>query len=312
MARFATFPDLGADVLSNDLARVSTHSLVALWEQLTLVGLGRDIGALVLKDAPLGTFGVWDYLVTTGDTLADSLRVAIEHFVSLGDPANETLKVFEDDRTFTIRHSTGSWGPDVIETVQLCGLALFATRATAAARRPVRPLRITLTQRAPRSHQDLSAFFDAETIVFDSPANSITFRADDVYAPLPGAVPGLRRVLLDHASLALSSAVIPPAGWLELFHLELESALRDGVGTLDQVAARLAMGSRTLQRRLAAEGTTWRAELDAARRRRAAHLSRTSDLPRHSVAARVGYSDARALRRAARRWEQDGRGPDGA
>ena len=75
--------------------------------------------------------------------------------------------------------------------------------------------------------------------------------------------------------------------------------------SLPVAARRLAVSARTLQRRLADEGTTWRAEIDAARRERAASLLRqgtTSDV----TAAHLGYSESRALRRALRRW---GRAP---
>lgn len=63
------------------------------------------------------------------------------------------------------------------------------------------------------------------------------------------------------------------------------------------------MSVRTLQRRLAEEGTSWRAEIDAARNKRAAQLLQqgtTADL----TAAQVGYSGSRALRRALRRWDR--------
>jgi AraC-like DNA-binding protein len=74
--------------------------------------------------------------------------------------------------------------------------------------------------------------------------------------------------------------------------------------SLPVAARRLAVSARTLQRRLADEGTTWRAEIDAARRERAASLLQqgtTSDV----TAARLGYSESRALRRALRRWGRE-------
>jgi AraC-like DNA-binding protein len=74
--------------------------------------------------------------------------------------------------------------------------------------------------------------------------------------------------------------------------------------SLPVAARRLAVSARTLQRRLADEGTTWRAEIDAARRERAASLLRqgtTSEV----TAARLGYSESRALRRALRRWGRE-------
>ncbi|APA95096.1 helix-turn-helix transcriptional regulator [Nocardia seriolae] len=80
------------------------------------------------------------------------------------------------------------------------------------------------------------------------------------------------------------------------------AALAEGELDLGRVAQRLAIGPRTLQRRLSEVGTTWRAEVEAMRHRRAAELLRDTDLPVQSIAARVGYVDARALRRAFLRW----------
>jgi AraC-like DNA-binding protein len=71
--------------------------------------------------------------------------------------------------------------------------------------------------------------------------------------------------------------------------------------SLHTVARMLAVSPRTLQRRLADEGTSWRAVLDATRRQRVTTLMRegaTTDL----AAAQVGYAGSRALRRALRRW----------
>jgi AraC-like DNA-binding protein len=70
--------------------------------------------------------------------------------------------------------------------------------------------------------------------------------------------------------------------------------------TLDAVAARLELSTRTLHRRLAAAGTSFRRELDAVRAERARDLVGT--VPADVAAEALGYSDARALRRAVRRW----------
>ncbi len=73
------------------------------------------------------------------------------------------------------------------------------------------------------------------------------------------------------------------------------------------VAARLATSPRTVQRRLTDLDTSWRDEVDQVRRARAMDLLRDTELTVQAVAARVGYSDARALRRAFVQWT--GRSP---
>ncbi|OEJ35028.1 helix-turn-helix transcriptional regulator [Streptomyces subrutilus] len=300
--KLARLPDLTAEVLGNDLSRISTPSLIKVWENLVLLEPHTLIGPLVLEDAPIGTFGVWDYLVTSGPTLHESLTQAVDLIASLGDPAAEKLIVEEDGRHFTVRHATGTWGPDVIQAVDLFALSLFLTRARAATGRHIVPSRVTITHRPPRRSRQLAALFGTDRIQYDAPYNSIAFSQDDVHAPLPKAQPGMDRLLADHAALVLARSR-PVLGWHDRFRTVLAAAFQEDTVSLENVARRLAMSPRTLQRRLAEEGTTWRTQVESVRHEHTMELLRTTDLPLQSIAGRVGYSDVRALRRAVHRWE---------
>ncbi|MGW4356559.1 AraC family transcriptional regulator, partial [Nocardia sp. NPDC004582] len=59
---------------------------------------------------------------------------------------------------------------------------------------------------------------------------------------------------------------------------------------------------RTLQRRLAEAGTTWRRELDRARSARLGAAQATGPLSRGKQAQLLGYADESSMRRAALRW----------
>ncbi|APA94344.1 hypothetical protein NS506_00257 [Nocardia seriolae] len=61
------------------------------------------------------------------------------------------------------------------------------------------------------------------------------------------------------------------------------------------------MSRRTLQRHLAEHGTTWRNEVDLRRAERAETLL-AQGRSTAAVAARLGFADDRALRKAYRRW----------
>jgi AraC-like DNA-binding protein len=72
--------------------------------------------------------------------------------------------------------------------------------------------------------------------------------------------------------------------------------------SMDEVAASLHVDARTLRRRLADEGTSFRALAGEVRGTIATELLRASGLTVQEVAARLGYHDAAGFSRAYRRW----------
>jgi AraC-like DNA-binding protein len=82
----------------------------------------------------------------------------------------------------------------------------------------------------------------------------------------------------------------------------LAAGLAQGELGADTVARALHMSRATLTRRLAAEGSSVTAVLDALRRDLALEYIRDSALSLEELARRLAFSDARALRRAFQRW----------
>jgi AraC-like DNA-binding protein len=76
------------------------------------------------------------------------------------------------------------------------------------------------------------------------------------------------------------------------------------------VAGALALGERTLRRRLAAEGTSFQGLLDEVRISLARRLLATGSLDVGQVAHRLGYAEPASFIHAHRRWH--GRTPTGA
>lgn len=76
----------------------------------------------------------------------------------------------------------------------------------------------------------------------------------------------------------------------------------DSYPTMDALAERLRMSSRTLTRKLDAEGKTFTALVDERRCTDAQWLLSQTDLRINEVAARLGYSDSANFTRAFRKW----------
>lgn len=109
----------------------------------------------------------------------------------------------------------------------------------------------------------------------------------------------------DEAALALAQA------YLARIHsgVELAEHVRDvtrrlllvGEANLGQVARAVSLHERTLQRVLAAEGTTFERLLDDVRRARAWELAATG-LQASQIASTLGYAEQSSFTRACRRW----------
>ncbi len=78
--------------------------------------------------------------------------------------------------------------------------------------------------------------------------------------------------------------------------------MKDGTLSLERMADRLHMSSRTLKRRLQDEGANYREIVEAVLRERATRLLMETDLPVSEIAFRAGYNDVSNFTRAFKRW----------
>ncbi|MGH3762465.1 AraC family transcriptional regulator ligand-binding domain-containing protein [Actinophytocola sp.] len=125
--------------------------------------------------------------------------------------------------------------------------------------------------------------------------------ADVLDRPIRTAHPGLANVLAGHVA-ALRTSTEPAPHWVQVRRW-LADRLTEGEPTTAAAAARaLVLSERTLHRRLAAEGTTFREQREAVRRELALDLVRTSPRPFKEIATLTGFADVRAFYRAYLRW----------
>ncbi|MFI6815980.1 helix-turn-helix domain-containing protein [Nonomuraea sp. NPDC050328] len=286
-----------AGELHDDLVRVPASLTDSLWQELTGVTAAQLVRAL-----PDQGVGLWSQLFSGGETLLDGLRDAARYLPLLADPATESIEVIDNGELTTVRHSSTTRLPPAVAATRIeFGLGVVLEQLRRAAARTVTPVHAGFAHAAPRHHDDLVNLFGSGNLAFAAESNTLTFLTADLTTPLPYVRPGLATVLRQHANLVLR-AVRPASTWHDKFRAAVTAALRDGDCSLRTVATRLSLSPRTLQRRLTEQGTTWRTELETVRQSRAVRLLQNTDLTVDAIADRVGYSDARSLRRATQRW----------
>lgn len=126
------------------------------------------------------------------------------------------------------------------------------------------------------------------------------FSADVLDRPVEGSDPAVRRVVLEYLSGVVGGAVghgLPA---------EVRSTVKRALPTrrfgLEDVAESFVLHPRTLQRQLAAHGTTFQEIVDDVRHELADRYLRTMAMPLAQLANVLGYSEQSSFSRSCRRW----------
>lgn len=285
--------------LAADGTMVPSRHALRLWELIEHAVDVPHVPFAIARRYQPGSLDLWDYLFTSAATLREGMGAGRDflHLVTTNGRIEVSAET-EHETSYSYQHVEADRRGS--ELARQFAIAVFCLRAQAVTGRPIVPARVAFAQPAPRSHREFSEVFGSSRVDFGAPVTTVTFRAADLDLPLRGADPVLARILLRYAA---SLPAPPPVTWREHVQQQLADLIEGGSPSIEALARRLAVSTRTLQRQLAEQGTTWRAELDRARYRRALHARRAgvSDLTR--LARQLGYADPGSARRALSRWD---------
>ncbi len=130
---------------------------------------------------------------------------------------------------------------------------------------------------------------------------ALVFAPEDAARPFLAANPALFDVFEDGLRARLD-AVVQGSGMAERVRAALMESLPAGQGDVASVARRLGVSVRSLQRRLAEEGTSFQAELGALRARLARDYLTGSRYSSAEIAYLLGYEDPNSFVRAFGGW----------
>jgi len=157
---------------------------------------------------------------------------------------------------------------------------------------------VGLERREPAEPLPYKKFFDTQ-IYFNATNSTVTFKNSWLKATPSGSDPLLYSHLAAEAELLHETY---KGELMDELPSCLHKALLCGQFSSKQVAAGLGIHERTLHRRLKAEETSFRSELDRARRGLSEQLLCSTSLPVCDIASTLGYSDSSGFIRAFQRW----------
>jgi AraC-like DNA-binding protein len=177
-------------------------------------------------------------------------------------------------------------------------LAFFVQFARLATREKIVPMAVTSTVDLPAKNL-ISGFFGLTPT--RSKKVSVRFSSTDATKPFVSEnprmwdffEPGMKERLAELDSGASTA---------ERIRSVLLESLPSGKSAVADTARRLAMSTRTLQRRLTAEGTSYQEVLDGVREELAMHYLKNSSLPSAQISFLLGFKDPNSFFRAFHAW----------
>lgn len=136
---------------------------------------------------------------------------------------------------------------------------------------------------------------------FESGRDALLVSEDSIDAPNKVGDASIARFFDRHLEQALTART-NDADLERQVRAAVANVLSEGVPTLSLIAAKLNMGSRTLQRRLAEQGHSFQSVVDKARKDLAQRLLRETDYSLAEVSFLTGFAEQSGFTRAFKRW----------
>lgn len=168
----------------------------------------------------------------------------------------------------------------------------------------ISPLRLEFMQ--PCSHVKVIERHFGCPVISGANRNAIIFRAADAQAPFITRNAELLDMLapqFDQELKQLWQGEEDQKNFTERVRVAIQEKLTGHRPSIDDIARRLHMSSRTLQRRLQESGSSFQRVLDEARHQMARYYLSSSVLELNEAAYLLGYEDANSFVRAFRTWE---------
>lgn len=266
----------------------------ALWEAAIESTGDHCLGLHMARALRPGSFGTVDYMLRNGETLRESLHRA-QQFMPLVDPRFTMVARATSDREWIRIDRDGGFPQPDVE-------CLFATIVMIVeAKLPGhQPTQIRLVNKRRGPLEVYEEFFPCE-VEFGADHNEMCFATDSLDAPLRRVDVTLGKVLEQHAIRMLEE--LPASDpFLQKARRALLSDMSAGGPSLDALASKLAVSTRTLRRRLHDHDTSYKELLDSLRRELGVRYVGNSDHGFEEVAALLGYQDSRTFYRNFKRW----------
>lgn len=286
------------DTLADPEARLPQPAYIHLWELIE-----RDVRdpffGLHFAEAQVdaATFSVVGFAARSSRTYGEALERVVR-FSRVINEAEEISQARERDHVVIRQNPRGAappWPRHKTESA-MANYVVLGRRWTG---RDWAPHEVCFRHPAPPDVSEHRRIFRC-SLRFDHPRNEVRLDPTILALPFPSFAPDLGAYLSQRADRLLSAT--GQRTLLDDVRRGVREALPSGRPELSHVARRLGQSARSLQRRLAEEGTSYAELVDDVRRELALQLVADRRVSIAEAGCLLGFADARGFRRAFERW----------
>lgn len=276
---------------------LTTKELFALWHAIGEVSGNPAIGLLLGTENRTQRFHPIGLVALSSDNFGAAID-QMAKYKQLTCPEEIVQKIGDGEWRIQFRWllAEESEPPVLIE----CAFAWVLSIARHGTATRLFPLRIELLE--PRAHAKMIERHFGCPVVCGARQNAMVFRSGDAQRPFITRNAELLAMLAPHFEEELRLENVDE-NFAERVRKTIQQKLTGRRPSIDDIADALHTSSRTLQRRLQDEGSSFQRVLDEARHQLARHYLNNSVLELNEAAYLLGYEDGNSFVRAFRTWE---------
>jgi AraC-like DNA-binding protein len=288
---------LSRETLEDPDARIAGRTALELWNALIERTEDPALQLAAPTQIPFGAYRVIDYLVGASATVGEGIERFARFFRLIADAVVLRIERAGDCHDLCFEMADGGAPPAVyVDYV----FAALVGRIRMRIRPELDVHRVDLRRPRPADPRPYEDRFRAP-LRFGADRDRLRFSAVEWESPIAGADAALARVLEEHARVLAARLPSAPTDFVASVQSSIVAALPESAEE-ESVARALHMSRRTLQRKLAHEGTSFREVLDGVRRGLAESYLTDRAVSIPEVAFLLGFSEQSSFHRAFQRW----------
>ena len=279
-----------------------TSRLVSYTAFMDLLDLSADrlkeplFGLKLSERIPLESLGAVAGVARSADTGLQALAEIAKYIHHYSPAVHLSLRLDGEQVTMIQDLHLSNYAPRQHITDLKLGMAMNLPGVLLQQR--IKPLTVSVRHNFHQYQRSYERFF-ACPVSFLQTNNEITYRRADLERPLPSADSLLHDLIEQRIGLETLSL---DTGRSEQVRLLIQELLPSGSCSMEEIARRLMLNPRTLQRYLKAEGASFQSLLTSVRKEQAQAYLRIPNLPLAKISALLGFEEQSSFNKAFKRW----------